>query len=116
MMVELPLPPRGLHPNSRLHYQALARLKKAYKHDCWALTKEAGAKAPTEGRIRLHIEWWPRTANAYDQDGAIASMKAGLDGIALALGVDDSRFDLAPVFHMEPVKGGRVAVRLEALA
>jgi hypothetical protein len=40
-------------------------------------------------------------------------MKPSLDGIALALGIDDSHFRLAIDFG-DPVKNGEVIVRLES--
>jgi crossover junction endodeoxyribonuclease RusA len=38
-------------------------------------------------------------------------MKAGMDGLADALGIDDSHF--IPTYHMgDPVKGGRVTIQI----
>lgn len=45
-------------------------------------------------------------------DNCIAAMKAGLDGLADVLGVDDSRWELAATMG-EPRKGGAVAVTVE---
>lgn len=45
-------------------------------------------------------------------DNCIAAMKAGLDGLADVLGVDDSRWELVATIG-EPRKGGAVAVTVE---
>jgi crossover junction endodeoxyribonuclease RusA len=47
-------------------------------------------------------------------DNLLASMKAGLDGLADALGVDDSRWRLL-IEMGEPVKGGCVCVKVGAV-
>jgi len=44
-------------------------------------------------------------------DNCVASSKAYFDGIAEALGVDDSRFQISP--HIaEPVKHGRITIQV----
>lgn len=108
---EIPFPPKHLSPNARVHFMALAKAKKGYRSECGWLAKAANIPAPV-GRVRVRLEFYPRTRAAYDQDNAIASIKAGIDGIADALGVDDSLFDLEPIFHSEPVKGGKVVVTI----
>jgi crossover junction endodeoxyribonuclease RusA len=50
-----------------------------------------------------------------DDDNLIASVKAFRDGIADALGIDDSRFETT-IRREPPVKGGAVRVELEAAA
>lgn len=47
-----------------------------------------------------------------DWDNIVASLKSGLDGIADALGIDDSRFRLAMDLSADPVTGGRVDVQV----
>jgi crossover junction endodeoxyribonuclease RusA len=60
---------------------------------CWALCKEAGLVAPvTTGRLHLWLDFYAPDKRRRDDDNMIASFKAGRDGIADALGVDDHRF------------------------
>ena len=87
---------------------AKARAARDYKTTCFWLGKETPIKA-NGSEIRLHIHWHPKTGHDYDQDNAIASLKAGLDGLAMAWGVNDSLFKLT-FEKMPPVKGGRVTI------
>lgn len=47
-----------------------------------------------------------------DLDNCIASIKAGLDGLADVLGVDDSRWTLRAAIASEPVALGAVRVEV----
>lgn len=64
--------------------------------------------------IPVTITFHPPTKRRYDLDNRIASFKAGQDGIAQALAVDDSRFE--PTYKRgEPVKGGKVVVGFNSM-
>lgn len=111
--VTLPWPPRALSPNARTHWRKKAPITKAYKHACWALVKEARIVAPVSaGRLHLWLDFYPPDRRARDDDNMIASFKAGRDGIALALGIDDKRFVTHPFVSDEI--GGFVKVRITA--
>lgn len=112
MNITLSWPPRILSPNGRGHWRAIAAAKKVAKNEAWALTAASGATAPAKGPIPIAITFHPKTRNRPDVDNLIASCKAALDGIALALGCDDSRFQLAAPVIAEPVKGGKVVVTI----
>lgn len=106
-------PPRTLSPNGRPHWRTFAAAKKVAKEEAWAITKEAGLSAPDDNSpIHIALTFYPKTRNRVDADNLIASMKAALDGIAQALGCDDSRFRLAAPVIADPIKGGRVEVVL----
>lgn len=92
VIIDLPWPHKDLNPNARIHHHALARLKKSYRADCYLLTKAAKAKIG-EGRHRLDLVFFPPDARKRDRDNLLASVKAALDGMADALGVNDSVFD-----------------------
>jgi len=66
--------------------------------------------APDSHRIALWLDFFPPDRRARDDDNIIASFKAGRDGLALALGIDDKRFVLRP-FVQDKV-GGIIKVRL----
>jgi len=57
----------------------------------------AGQNRPEfpEGKIPLTITFCPPNKSRRDEDNMLASIKAGLDGVAEAWRVDDSRFRLA---------------------
>ena len=93
------------------------RAKKAYEHEAWAATMAAASPDDRDalaahGALSVALTFHPKDANRVDADNAIASLKAALDGIARALGVDDSRFRLAAPVMAEPRKGGAVIVEI----
>lgn len=112
MMVTLPWPPKELSPNTRTHWAKLAKAKKAYRATCFWLAKEAKLQAPPSGAVRVELTFYPPCRRARDKDNLIAMMKAGLDGLADAMQVNDTRFD--PVINIADEIGGMVRVRVHA--
>lgn len=112
MEITLPWPPQVLNPNKRVHWAQRAKAVKRYRGDCWALAKKAGHRITWAGHIFLWVTFVPPDRRHRDDDNMIAAFKAGRDGIAQALGVDDKRFRVVPYVADEPAKGGKVVVRL----
>lgn len=111
----LPWPDRDLHPNARIHWRTRATTTKRARADAYLYAVAAhwnGADLPADGPIHVWIDGYPRDKRRRDADGLLSSMKAALDGIAEALGVDDRRFVPHPRIHDKVVKGGEVRVRL----
>lgn len=94
MIVTLGWPPSILSPNARAHWTKRAIAAKKYKTACWALTLEAKLAVSAEGPIDLDIEFVPPDRRHRDLDNMLAAIKAGLDGLALAMGVNDRQFRL----------------------
>lgn len=111
MTVTLPWPPASLSPNARLHWASAARAKRAYREQCYWRAKVAFTRIDAES-VAVKIEFHPPDRRRRDLDNCIASMKSGLDGIADAIGVDDSRWALTAVMG-EPTKPGCVLVEVE---
>lgn len=116
MIFELPFPAKILWPNGRGHH--MAKYRETKKHREWAhkamLAELRGGKHDGTP-VRLRATFHPKTANKVDEDNASASLKAYQDGIAQALGMDDSAFG-QPIVHIaEPRKGGAVIIEVEAL-
>lgn len=110
--VTLPWPPKELTPNfkRRKHWSAYRQPTATYRLACKALTKAARIGVPAcDVPILLTITFNPPDRRRRDDDGMIGAFKAGRDGIADALGVDDHWFRTSYVIG-EPVKGGRVVV------
>lgn len=109
-------PDKGLSPNARLHWSRKSRLVKSARTAAWgALLEKFGASPhlPAGARISLEMMFCPPDRRRRDLDNIIASMKAANDGIADALGIDDSKF--ISTYRMgEPVKGGAVLVTVRA--
>ena len=97
LTLTLPWPSADLSPNARVHFMPHARAKKAAKNYAWGMTKAAMgplriAAGSWTGPIDVYLTFHPAMNRARDVDNLIASHKAALDGIAMALGVDDSTF------------------------
>lgn len=58
------------------------------------------------------MDFLPPDRRRRDMDNLLASCKGLLDGIADALGVDDSRFAITLALTSEPVKFGGVRVTI----
>lgn len=96
-------PPRILNPNARSHWSRRTGPAKRYRQDCWVLALQAKLRAPAEGPIFIQLDFFPPNQAKRDDDNAEASFKAGRDGIAEAMGVDDSRFVITRRMRTEPL-------------
>lgn len=107
-MITLPWPPAALSSNARGHWTTRARATRKYRDDARLCTLAAKPSVPAEGEIALTIRFVP-PHRRFDPANYPAMAKAGIDGIADALKVNDKRF--APVWtYAEPEKPGRVEV------
>lgn len=115
--LDLPWPDRRLSPNARGHWAVTAKAKKAYRARCCGIARQAGVRALVTGKdaLSVHLTFLPPDRRPRDWDNLVASMKAGLDGLSDALGVDDSRWRLSfEVDRDTVVTGGRVLVTVSA--
>ena len=112
MILELPWPPKELSPNARLHWAKLAKAKKAYRAECAYLAIAQGIRKVEADKLHLSLTFFAPTRRAYDLDNALARMKAGLDGLADVLGVDDSKWSLS--IARGDTTGGSVTVVIDA--
>lgn len=117
MEVTLPFPPAKLSPNARLHWAVRSSLVKGYRTACWAITNTVQKRAvstPDWPRpLPVQITFCPPDKRLRDRDNMIAAFKAGADGVADAIGVDDALW--LPTYHQgEPVKGGAVIIKIGA--
>lgn len=107
----LPWPPKALSPNARTHWAAKSKAAKAYRNTCFLLCRQAALPVPV-GRALLSLEFIPPDRRRRDDDNCIAAFKSGRDGVAQALGIDDSRFVTQLQISSETIKGGAVRVRI----
>lgn len=85
------------------------------KENAYWLTMQARQKNPAFMRKKdylLEITFHPPDKRRRDRDNNLASIKSAIDGIALALEIDDSNFDYGAVKKGEPIKGGKIVVRI----
>lgn len=111
---DLPFPAKILWPNGRGHWAEKARAVKSARRVAWASALAAGVKSlPVGGGFAIAVTVHPKTRNAIDADNAVAALKASLDGIADALGVDDRTFNTPSITFGEPLKGGLLTLTIE---
>lgn len=106
----LPWPPKELSPNARVHWKQKHRHAKAYRQDCFVLTKAAGASVEP-GKLYFWLTFCPPSRRHYDDDNLLARFKSGRDGVADGLGINDRDF-VTTICIGEPVQGGEVRVHI----
>jgi len=116
--ITLPWHDRKLSPNARVHHFVLARAKKKAKSDANILAflayREIG-RPQLIAPITVSITFHPPDNRRRDLDNMLASNKAALDGIAAAIGVDDSLWRLS-LSRGDVVKSGKVVVQITPAA
>ena len=88
--VLLPWPDKRLNPNARIHFAQKAKVFAEAKNTAYLLAIQAGLRG-YQGR-RLRLVFMLPDKRRRDLDNLHASMKAALDGLAMAIGCDDSEF------------------------
>lgn len=100
-----------LSPNGRACRQAKTRIFKAAKEEAYFECRVQKFTAPeTDGKLHLFVDFYRKQNRAMDGDNCLASCKAYIDGIALHLGINDSRFIFHP--YVKDELGGKVVFRL----
>jgi hypothetical protein len=109
-LIELPFPPASLSGHNKGHWRSKSGI--VDKHRTWArlATLAAHAVIPEKGDIRVVATFYPPDRRG-DRVNFPNRMKPYWDGIADALGVNDSRF-LPAFYFAEPVKSARVVVEI----
>lgn len=111
--VDLPFPPAELNPNRKngRHWRETYDIKSRYQRDCRVLTLQAiGKWIPPAGSLALDITFIQPDKRRRDRDNLLAAMKSGIDGLAQALGVDDSEFDPVTIRREYGQKPGSVRI------
>lgn len=111
MIIILPWPPAALSSNSRCHWAKKARATAKYRSDARLCTLAAKPSVPAEGDIALTVCFVP-PHNRFDVANLPAMLKAGLDGLADGLKVNDRRF-VPQWTYAAPEKPGRVIITVE---
>lgn len=108
--VTLPWPPHILSPNARSHWAPKSNARKLYKEDCFYLAKRV-KPVFADGLIDIRVTFHPPDKRGRDVDNMLSSIKAGLDAVADAWGVNDRRF--RPKLEVgDVVKGGVVVIEV----
>jgi len=111
----LPWPKPTLSPNRRGHWATKASAVKTARRTAGnvmlAAIADRGIVRPVAGPVKVILWCHPPDRRRRDWDNLVASCKAYIDGIADALRVDDSKFQLDVRFG-DPVKDGRIEVQI----
>lgn len=83
-----PFPPAKLTPHAKGHWRPKAEVTREFRNRCGWLAKKQGLKpmnaSTIEATITIH-----RPDRRRDYQNCIAAFKAGIDGIADVIGIDD---------------------------
>lgn len=117
LIVTCPWPPVSVSPNQKrkAHWSAYRGDTKTYREACYWLTREALGRLRPRGLRRVTISFFPPDARHRDDDNMTGAFKAGRDGIAQALGMDDVewRGKVANQFPGPHRPDGKITVELE---
>ena len=115
--IELPWPAKELSPNARGHWAKMARFKKGARELAYWTVQQSARHAfldwQGEAPPTITVTFHAPDKRRRDLDNAIASFKSAQDGIADALGIDDSKWAVSYAWG-DVVPGGRVIVSLNA--
>ena len=114
IVIELPWPPRDLHPNARNHWSVKAKATKRARSDAAWLALSSGIRTYDFNGVEqlgVTLVFIPPDNRARDTDGMISSVKGYCDGIADIVGVDDSKWVLG-IRREKPRKPGFVRVEI----
>lgn len=113
VLLRLSWPRKPLWQNRPCHWSKKGPAVKAYRHEAWGEALNRGVRNLSAGRPVLMFSYAPPDKRKRDIPNVNAAMKAAVDGIADALGMDDSTFRYVwPDDFEEPAKGGAVLVEI----
>ena len=111
--IELEFPSASLFPNRKngLHWAVTQKTKKEYRDSAFWLTKQQATNwTHAGGDVALVLIFEMPDKRQRDADNCLAAAKAGLDGMADALGIDDRHFQPVMVFRLSGKKPGKLIV------
>lgn len=112
--IVLPWPPKALNPNARGHWSKKAKAAEMYRYTCRVMAREVINKGRWDlkplrdlveagGQIHVFLDFYPPNRRARDDDNIIAAFKAGRDGLADALKIDDCHFRTHPFLKRDEI-------------
>jgi crossover junction endodeoxyribonuclease RusA len=112
IIVELSWPAKELSPNARVHHMVKHRYAKAAKIEAgWATKIVRPFSWAHDGPLPVAITAYPpKNWSTGDADNMVASCKSFLDGIALALEVNDRQFEAPTIKWADKTERGKIVV------
>lgn len=121
MILLLPFPDPALAPNRAAgrHWTATRALKDAARDHARLIAKKAlkeAVFAPQGHSVPLRLTFHPPDNRRRDLDALLSASKHAIDGIAQALGFDDSRFEPVVLARGSVWREGGIVVEVGAWA
>ena len=116
-MLEITLPwfAAILGPNTSCHWNFKRKARASQKQDAFWITVEAMQKnrsfVPSKP-VTLSIIFYPPNKRGRDLDNCLASIKAAIDGISMAIQINDKHFSYAGLSFGEIVKNGKIVIKI----
>lgn len=110
--IDLPWPPRVLHPNARVHWGKRAKAAKKARADAMWATRAVVVDPIIADALRVTTIFTPPDNRPRDEDGMLSNIKSYLDGIADVVGVDDSKWRIT-IRKEAPRPLGNVRIEIE---
>lgn len=120
IVVTLPWPVKQVWPNWRQshHWRTYWKHVQRQRYDAQMLAREQIGRmsVPSDrpGKWLVHLDIYPPNLRRRDHDGMEGACKSAVDGIADALGVDDSRFAITSSIHEPRRPHGAVVATVTA--
>lgn len=110
-MIEFPWPHSCLNPNHNAHKMIKAKKRAKQKEECFYLTK--ALKVEKEDKhTEMHVTFFPPDKRHRDLDNTYAMCKGMIDGMCMALGMDDKNLRPVKLDWGEKVMNGKVVIEL----
>lgn len=119
LVIDLPWPPRELHPNVRVHWAKKAKVAKRARSDAAWFALSSGVRTHDFAgldSLNVALVFLPPDNRRRDTDGMISSIKSYLDGIADVIGIDDSKWVFTGIRRGDPQKPGVVRIEISSVA
>lgn len=115
MVVDLPWPSPDLSPNARIHWAVKAKAVKDARRDATIAARAAGIKRACARRASVTLTFSPPDSRRRDTDNMLSSCKGYCDGIADAIGIDDSQWSITIRRDTPKPPHGNVRIEIEVI-
>jgi crossover junction endodeoxyribonuclease RusA len=114
--INLPFPDPRLNPNASKgqHWAATSKLRKIARETAFVLTRQSGAPyiSGNKADFEMVITFFQPDKRKRDRDNLLSAAKPQLDGVADAIGIDDSQFNPVTIKREYGVKPGLMLVEI----
>lgn len=120
IVVSLPFPDPRLNPNrcKGKHWASTVALRKSAREAATLLTRQAsrGVTFPMGHEVSLKVVFVQPNRRRMDRDNLLSAAKPQIDGVADALGVDDSAFNPITITREFGAKPGSIRIEIGGAA